>query len=117
MRESILRSNRRDSKVFSKSLQAPLTPAAPCSRLAFVGGVWIGIVVTICQTDSWMHRAAAAARANTERLAVHRRLISPKIHTAIPDNGVENFITPARARDTAQSLKDRAAQVRLESRI
>lgn len=73
-------------RVFSCYSSAPrLSP----SRLAFVGGVWIGIVVTICQA-----RLLDAASPQMHRRA--KRLISPEIHAAIPDNGVENFITPAR---------------------
>lgn len=78
MRENILRNNRRDSE----SLGFPFLSPFPRPGLPFVGGVWIGIVVTICQT-----RLLDAAS---------RWLQTCLISAAIPDNGVENFITPAR---------------------
>lgn len=57
VRENILRNNRRDSKSLGFSFLSPF----PRPGLPSVGGVWIGIVVTICQTRLL---DAASRRAN-----------------------------------------------------
>lgn len=82
----------------SPALPLPFTSYSPL-RLAFVGGVWIGIVVTICQAPTPGCSIALVdgrIAANVRKARRAKRLISPEIHTAIPDNRVENFITPAR---------------------
>lgn len=94
VRESILRSNRRDSKVFPCSSSSPrLLPseASFCRwRLDRYRCHDLPCPTPGCGIALVGDRIAA----NVHRRA--KRLISPEIHAAIPDNGVENFITPAR---------------------
>jgi len=72
---------RRDSKVFPVP-PIPI-PSRSATGLAFVGGIWIGIIVTIWRSrdvDSWMQRCSWCARARArERCDRQRFLLADSI--------------------------------------
>lgn len=72
----------------------PIPPPSPLTCLLSVAFGSVSLSRS-ARPDSWMrHRVGRRIAANVHRRA--KRLISREIHTVSPDNGVENFITPAR---------------------